>query len=117
MKVKLNSISIAVSISFVGSATAFELETHTAMTAAAIAQSKITATPNTSAVFKKLGLYDRELALGSSYIDIGASIVTRAQMPYERDVMEAVRTQGILPIPTPLSIPGWIVRGAILIRP
>ena len=38
---------------------AFDTSTHAAMTSEAIKQSKITGSPNTSVVLKKLGLYDK----------------------------------------------------------
>ena len=96
------------------SALAYDTTTHAAMTAEALTQSLITATPNTSPIFKKLGLFDRDYALGSYYMDIG-SLVKRNTTPFERDIMRDVTNANSanLIVPTAESIPGWIVRGAI----
>jgi hypothetical protein len=92
---------------------AFDINTHAAMTAEALRQSQITASPNSSALFKRLGLFDKDYAIGSYYIDIG-SLVKRNTTPYEREVMAKVReADARLNLPTAESIPGWILRGAI----
>ena len=95
-------------------AIAFDVRTHTAMTAAAIAQSKITNTPNTSLVFKKLGLFDSEAVFGSTYVDLGSG-TTRRSTEFEANIFRDVgNTQFTgLTLPPSLSIPGWIVRGAV----
>jgi hypothetical protein len=94
---------------------AFDINTHAAMTAEAIKQSKITASPNTSAVFRKLGLYDRDSAIGSAYIDFGSVPTRRSTTKFEKDIMDDVGDTDAtgLVLPLPHSIPGWIVRGAI----
>jgi hypothetical protein len=95
-------------------AIAFDVNTHAAMTAEAIRQSVITGSPNTSALFKRFGLIDKDYAIGTYYIDIG-SLVKRNTTPFEREIMDDVRraNQNILIVPTAESIPGWILRGAI----
>ena len=94
---------------------AFDINTHTAMTSAAIEQSaSITATPNTSDVIKRLGLFDRPFALGSSYIDIG-SLIRRSSTNFEGKVINSVGDNDAtgLTLPAADSIPGWLLRGAI----
>ena len=67
-----------------------------------------------SPIFNKLGLFDKDYALGTYYMDIG-SLVKRNTTPFERKIMEDVgKTQFTgLSLPTTESIPGWILRGAI----
>lgn len=91
---------------------AFDINTHAAMTAAAIQRSKITGLPNTSVILKKLGLYNKDFVIGSSYIDIGTSLTNRDGTAYENEVMGEVR--GVIgDIPQPYTIPGWIIHGSI----
>jgi hypothetical protein len=111
MMTKHSSLLALTLIFFVYTACAFELTTHTAMTAAAIKQSKIGGNPNESAVIKRLGLYDREYVVGTRYIDF-AQITPRAATDFENRIMEEVR-RAIPSIPQPHTIPGWIIRGAI----
>jgi hypothetical protein len=93
---------------------AFDINTHAAMTAKAVEQSKITSSPNTSDILKKLGLYDKDFAIGSSYIDIG-SLIKRNTTDFEKKVMGDVglTDQTGLTLPNAESIPGWIIRGSI----
>jgi hypothetical protein len=112
---KITQIGCTFILFFVSiAAIAFDINTHAAMTAAAIRQSTITATPNNSALFKRLGLYDKDFAIGSSYIDIG-SLIKRDTAIFEQEIMRGVRDANItiLVVPTAESIPGWIVRGAV----
>ncbi|MEO8101534.1 MAG: hypothetical protein ABI790_03355 [Betaproteobacteria bacterium] len=81
------------------------------MTSEAIKQSSITASPNSSQPFRKLGLFDRDFAIGSSYIDIG-TLVKRNGTDYELEVMRDVRL-AITDIPEAYRIPGWLLRGAV----
>ena len=67
---------------------AFDVVTHIAMTSEAIKQSSITATPNTSAVFGKLGLFNFDYAIGTYYVDIG-NLSRRNTTPYERRMIIA----------------------------
>ena len=94
---------------------AFDINTHTAMTAEAIRQSRISDNPNSSIIFQKLGLFDRNGAIGSYYIDIGANGWTkRSTTAFESKVIDAVSAPGTgLVVPNAESIPGWIIRGAI----
>jgi hypothetical protein len=93
---------------------AYDVNTHAAMTAEAIRQSVITATPNTSPLFKRLHLRDKDYAIGTYYIDLG-SLGRRFATPFEREIMRDVREANPtnLIVPTAESIPGWILRGAI----
>ena len=91
---------------------AFDINTHTAMTSEAIKQSKITGSPNTSVVLKKLGLYSKDDVFKDRYIDIGTSPTSRNGTGYENNIMRDVRG-AISDIPNPYTIPGWIIRGAI----
>jgi hypothetical protein len=95
-------------------ALAFDIATHAAMTAKAVEQSKITSSPNTGDILKKLGLYDKDFAIGSSYIDIG-SLIKRDTTGYEQKVIDDVgSTQKTgLTLPAIHTIPGWIIRGSI----
>jgi hypothetical protein len=89
---------------------AFDINTHAAMTSAAIQQSKITGSPNSSVILKKLGVYDKDFAIGSSYVDIG-SLIKRNTTQYEGDVVDEVGKR--LTLPAIHTIPGWIIRGSI----
>ena len=112
---KINIINLAaLLLIFSGKfAHAYDITTHTAITAEALRQSQITVTPNTSVVFKKLGLFDKDYALGTYYMDIG-SLTKRNATPFERETMKKVRdADARLNLPTAESIPGWILRGAI----
>jgi hypothetical protein len=91
---------------------AFEVETHAAITSEAIKQSKITGSPNTSPILKKLGLYDKDDVLNRRYIDIGSTLTSRNGTVFENDKMSDVREK-MTGIPNPYTIPGWVVRGAI----
>jgi hypothetical protein len=93
-------------------ALSFDIHTHAAMTAEAIKQSKITGAPNDSVVLKKLGLYDKEYVFKLRYIDIGSSLTDRNATLFEAEAMGKVRI-AIADIPSPYTIPGWIIRGAI----
>jgi hypothetical protein len=95
-------------------ANAYDINTHTAMTSEAIKLSVITASPNTSPLFKRLHLRDKDYAIGEHYIDIG-SLIKRNATPFERKVMENVgdTLKTGLTVPAADSIPGWILRGAI----
>jgi hypothetical protein len=95
-------------------ASAFDVNTHAAMTSEAIRQSVITGSPNSSALFKRFGLFDKDYAIGTYYIDIG-SLVKRNATPFEREIMRDVREANLnlFIVPTAESIPGWILRGAI----
>jgi hypothetical protein len=111
----LSQITCAVSIAINSiAAVAFDINTHAAMTAKAVEQSKITSSPNTSNVLKKLGLYDKDFAIGSSYIDIG-SLIKRDTTGFEQKVIDDVgATQKTgLTLPASHTIPGWIIRGTI----
>jgi hypothetical protein len=96
-------------------ATAFDTATHAAMTSEAIKQSKITAIPNTSPVLKKLGLYDKDFVIGSSYVDIGSSLYRRNTTGFEQKIIDSVSNTQFtgLTLPASHTIPGWIVRGAV----
>jgi hypothetical protein len=95
---------------------AFDITTHAAMTAKAIEQSKITGNPNNSTVLKKLGLYDKDFVIGTSYLDIGSSITRRNTTNFENDIIVSqvgnTEKTGLV-MPAPHTIPGWIIRGAI----
>jgi hypothetical protein len=93
-------------------ALAFEVETHAAMTSEAIKQSKITGSPNTSPILKKLGLYNKDDVFKERYIDIGSSLTSRNGTLFENGKMERVREK-ITDVSQPYSIPGWIIRGSI----
>ncbi len=107
---KLMVVLIATTLST--SASAFDIRTHAAMTSEAIKQSKITGSPNTGNILKKLGLYNKDDVFKERYIDIGASLTSRVGTKYENDVIDKVRN-AITDIPNPYSIPGWILRGSI----
>jgi hypothetical protein len=93
---------------------AFDISTHAAMTTEAIKQSKITGDPNSSLVLKKLGLYNKDDVFKERYIDIGTSLTSRNGTRYENDVMDSIRGKiAGTTIPTPYTIPGWIIRGSI----
>jgi hypothetical protein len=115
MKSLTQIISALVLAIYATAALAFDINTHAAMTAKAIEQSKITSTPNNSDVLKKLGLYDKNFALGTSYLDIGNSINRRNTTGFEQKVIDDVgETQKTgLTLPAAHTIPGWIIRGAI----
>ncbi len=103
--------------SFIASTTAFafDIPTHAAMTAEAIKKSAITATPNNAALLSRLGLRDKDLVFGESYIDIGSSLTKRGNTNYEQKFFDTVgrtRTTGLI-LPNSLTISGWIIRGAI----
>lgn len=111
----LIQITCAVSIALHSiAALAFDINTHAAISAKAVEQSKITSSPNTSGILKKLGLYDKDFAIGSSYIDIG-SLFKRDTTGFEQKVIDDVGTTqktGVV-IPAAHTIPGWIIRGSI----
>jgi hypothetical protein len=112
---KLVSLCVAISTPIL----AFDTTTHAAMTSEAIKALKADTVQNLSgiaAINKKLGLYDKDFVIGSSYIDIGTSPTRRKTTNFENDII--VNKVGNTPItglalPSPHSIPGWIIRGAI----
>ena len=114
MKIFLHAISMLFLFVMPVCVFSYDTTTHAAMTAEALKQSLITATPNTGVVFKKLGLFDKDYAIGTYYMDIG-SLVKRNATPFERDIMQRVKdtNPSNLTVPTAESIPGWILRGAI----
>ena len=93
---------------------AFDINTHATMTAAAIQQSKITGLLNSSAVLKKLGLYDKDFTFGSSCIDIGTSLTNRNGTAYENEVVDNIRAKLVgTTVPNLYTIPGRIIHGSI----
>ena len=56
MKLRANKILVTFLLIPISSAFAYETPTHAAITAAAVAQSKLTASPETSDVLSKLGI-------------------------------------------------------------
>jgi hypothetical protein len=51
---------------------AYDIHTHTAMTSEAVAQSKLTRDPKSSAIIKQLGIRPIPIPFGERYIDIGS---------------------------------------------
>ncbi len=112
MQINMKSLTVFVATAIAQNAWSFDVVTHTAMTAEAIKQSKISATPNTSPILKKLGLYDKESPFGDNYLDLGVPLTRRTKTDFEEKKMVAVRR--VIPdLPTSLSIPGWIIRGSV----
>jgi hypothetical protein len=105
-------------------ASAFELPTHGAMTAAASNQSRLLSTPISGELLRQLGLVDFNVTfetmtpplyppLGRSYIDIGSELKVRNGLLLEDTVIASLNTFSGIPIPAPYQIGGWIMRGAI----
>ena len=109
---------------------AFELHTHGAMTATAVAQSRVSDKPSSYGLLSQLGVMDwlygtsgEATPFGASYIDIGASLSVRSPLSIENDVIAGLGRNasipqpppevGSLPIPPATSLGGWVMRGAI----
>ncbi len=99
----------------------FDLTTHVAMTSEALKASKFGATPNTSEILKKLGLYDKDDVFRDGYNDFNgvfgaqstsgyARVTRRKATNYELGVMEEVR-KVIADIPQASTIRGWLHHG------
>jgi hypothetical protein len=94
--------------------TAFETETHAAMTAEAVARSKLTRDPKVSPLFKQLGLAPTDEPIGRRYIDMGVQTISRGRDDFEKGIMKETRDQRPdLSLPADYSLTGWFMRGAI----
>jgi hypothetical protein len=108
------TIAICTTSAICNSVFAYDLHTHTAMTSEAVAQSKFTRDPKSSAIIKQLGIKQIAIPFGDRYIDIGSQVISRNSSNFEADIMDTVRdADGRLVLPASYTLTGWLMRGAI----
>ncbi len=111
MKLRIALSAIAIG-TFISPTFAFDIHTHAAMSAEAMAQSKFSRSPNTSALLLQLGLRDANGVFGNRYVGFGSPLISRFATDYEGKVMESMR----IPFPAfpgTQTITGWVIRGAV----
>ncbi|MBK6981862.1 MAG: hypothetical protein IPH30_10460 [Betaproteobacteria bacterium] len=99
----------------------FELPTHGAMTAVAVATSRLGSSPVSSELLRQLGIVDFPLSFGQpmyppfgvSYLDMAASLAVRSDRGIEDAVFRRLVLDSGLVIPDSNTIGGWIMRGGI----
>ena len=94
-------------------ANAYELATHARLTYKAFSFSRLLSDPT---LIADLGLdISSRNIFGDSYIDInGNTVITRSANPFESAFMLDKANPPVIPLGTsPLSLPGWLMRGAI----
>lgn len=104
-----------------GTANTFELPTHGAMTAVAVATSRLGAAPVSSSLLQQLGIVDFTSGFGqplyppfgNSYLDMAASLKVRSERGIEDAVFRRLVLDSGLAIPDSNRLGGWVMRGAI----
>jgi len=95
-------------------ALAFDPTTHALVTSEAIGFSSVGRYSPTP-LLSTLDLVDYDGTIGEKYFDLSSLVITRNKMRIEGQVITLVQkaNSGHFVVPGPLSITGWIMRGAI----
>src|SRR5450631_2471310 len=107
----LHSVAIAVATS----ACAYEVETHVAITTAAVSESNFGSDPTSTEVWNRLGVVDPgKFGFTTFYLDLGSQVVVRGAYPFQENKIGIVRaaTTGLV-IPPVYSLTGWLLQGAL----